>query len=202
MFHILWHSLGIMPVLFPGMILWLVNRSKKIRKINELDKYAICLLLVVFLYLFFLNFNLFIKINVFIWLSFILFLLQYIIINWRKFEYSKLFYILMHSKKVCYILILYPLCEEIIYRYFIYHFFYMMEKNLLFYVILSSISFVFSHFFSQKVKALRLFPLAVFESVLFWFYRDIMFCIMIHMAYNILVYLYNSMKFKDNRFFT
>ncbi len=201
MSHILWLSLSMLPALFPGMILWIVNRFNNIRKINEMDKYGICLLLVTLIYSYFIDKNIFIKIGIILLVPMVLFFLHYFLVNWQNFNREKLVFVLKGCKKFYHILFIYPVCEEVIYRLLIYYFFDIIQNILWAYILISSTLFVFSHFFQQKVRALRLVPLAVCESLLFYIYKDISICIVIHIAYNILAYLYNSVKHQNGKSF-
>lgn len=201
MSHTPWLSLGMLPALFPGIILWIMNRFNNIRQINEMDKYGICLLLVALVYSFFIDKTIFIKIGIILLGPIVLFFLHYFLVNWRNFNRGKLVFVLKSCKKFYHILFIYPVCEEVIYRFLIYYFFDIMQNILWMYILISSTLFVFSHFFQQKVRALQLLPLAVCESLLFWIYKDISICIVIHIAYNIFAFLYNSVKHQNGKSF-
>ncbi|WP_367397274.1 CPBP family intramembrane glutamic endopeptidase [Clostridium sp. MSJ-8] len=106
---------------------------------------------------------------------------------------------LSQIKKTVYVMILFPCCEELIYRYFLYMHMKRLVDNIYLYFILSVVTFVFIHFFNQKIKCFYKIPFAIFECITFILFKNIFVCIMIHMNFNILVYAYNTIKYSRGR---
>lgn len=196
MFHILWHNISIIITIFPGIILFGINRFSWLKKKNEMDKYALCLLFVVILNLFARDSVMLQKVVILLVTSIFLFVLEYIMTNIKKVEGKQVYCTLLGIKRALYILLVYPICEEIIYRYMIYSYVDNIYKNFVVYMLFSVFTFIFAHFFSQKMKCLYKIPFAIAEGLLYWGYKDIGMCIILHMAYNMLAYVYNSEKYK------
>lgn len=163
-----------------------------------MDKYAVCLFLVVMINLFAENPSLLQKILILMICTVIFFVIEYLLENKKNITWNKICYVLIELKKPFYILLLYPVCEEIIYRHLLYCIIKQIYINFYVYLLFSVFSFVFVHFFTQKTKCLYKIPLAIIEGILYWVYKDIMLCISLHMGYNILVYAYNSIKYKNS----
>lgn len=194
MLHILWLNLAIILTIFPGLLLFCINRFSFLRKVNEMDKYVVCLMLVVFINM--LNsVNLMLIIILIIVLPIALFVIEYILNEWGKLKWNKFKYVLIQIKRPMYVMILYPILEELIYRYYVYSFVSAINRNIFIYCFTSVCAFIFVHFFNQRVKCLYKIPFAIVESLLFFVYEEILLCIIIHMCCNILVYAYNSLKY-------
>lgn len=198
MFHILWHNISIIITIFPGIILFGINRFSRLKKKNEMDKYAFCLLFVVVLNLVARDSVMLQKVVILLIASIFLFVLEYIMTNRKQAEGKQVYYTLLGLKRALYILMLYPVCEEIIYRYLIYSYVSNIYKNFVVYMLFSVFTFIFAHFFSQKMKCLYKIPFAIAEGVLYWKYKDIGVCVILHMTYNMLAYVYNSERYKRN----
>lgn len=198
MFRILWLNLAIVITLFPGILLFIMNRFSAIRRINEMDKYIICLITVVFLNL--LNDLKYMYIFFMIFIcSIFTFIIEYILNEWGKFECNKLKYVISQIKRPAYVMILFPICEELIYRYFVYSITNTITTNVFIYLFISVSSFIFVHFFNQKFKCFYKIPFSIIECIIFLIFKEILICIIIHMSYNILVYAYNTSKYNKGR---
>lgn len=198
MYHILWHNLCIVLTIFPGIILFCMNRFLFLRKVSELDKYAACLALVVFANLLN-NLNLMIVILIIIISPICFFTIEYIINERNKLDLNKFKFSILQVKRPIYVMIIYPIFEELIYRYYMYDFVREITNSMLIYCFISVSVFIFVHFFSQQIKCFYKVPLAIVESILLYIYKDVFICITIHMSYNILVYSYNTLKYSKGR---
>jgi len=176
-----------------------MNRIPYVKKKKEMDKYAICLIAVVAINLAAGNLILLQKTVILIIGAIVFFVIEYLLENRENITWDKVWYVLSEIKRPFYILLLYPVCEEMIYRFMIYCFINEISVNFYVYLLLSAFAFVFVHFFTQKIKCLYKIPFAVLAGVLYWEYKDIMLCICLHMAYNTLAYAYNSIRYKKCR---
>lgn len=87
-------------------------------------------------------------------------------------------------------LTLFPALEEGIYRSFIYQFVYQpCSTHLLWvYFVLSFSGFLYAHFVTQKLQALRLVPLSALLVFLYAMTRNLFLVILVHVSYNVCVY--------------
>lgn len=200
MYRILWHNIQMIITIFPGIILFLVNRFSFFHRKNEMDKYILCLMLVVYLNLI-CNVQYLIILLLIPILTIVLFIIDYILTEWENISLSKFKYAVAQMKKPVYIMIFYPIFEEIIYRYFIYYYLKESVNVAWFYVLISSIAFVFAHFFNQRFKCFFKLPLAVAQGIVFLVYQNIFICIIIHICYNILVFSYNMSKYSKGKIY-
>lgn len=198
MYHTLWHNLCIVLTIFPGIILFCMNRFFFLRKISELDKYVVCLALVVFANLLN-NLKLMTIVVIIIIFPICFFTIEYIINNKFKLDLDKFKFIIVQIKRPIYVMIMYPIFEELIYRYYIYDFVKSSTNSMLIYCFISTSVFIFVHFFNQQIKCFYKLPLAIVESILFYIYINVFICIVIHMSYNILIYSYNTLKYSTKR---
>ncbi len=198
MFHTLWLNLLFLLTLFPGIIMFLINRFPFRHRINDMDKYVMSLIIVILL-------NIYDKLNDFLIIisiaafSILIFIIEYIFTEWGKLNFNKFKYVVSQVKKPVFVMIVFPCCEEMIYRYFLYLDVVFMYDNVYLYFILSVIAFVFVHFFSQKMKCFYKIPFAIIECLLFIAFKNIFVCILVHMNFNILIYAYNTSKYSRGR---
>lgn len=194
MFHILWLNIKIIITIFPGILLLLLNTIPKIKQFKSIDKYSIALIFIVIINLLN-NLNYQIQFLCVIVSVLCLFVIEYIFIEWRRIDYRKFVFVLSKIKKPMYIMCLYPLCEELIYRYFFYQFISEFKyKNILF-CVLSISCFVFVHFYNQKYKSLFKIPFAIVECILFIYFKNVYLCILVHAFFNVAVYSFNISKY-------
>lgn len=105
MFPILWHNAYIVLTIFPGIILFLINRIPYIKKKKEMDKYAVCLFLVVMINLFAENPSLLQKILILMICTAVFFVIEYLLENKKNITWNKICYVLIELKKPFYILL-------------------------------------------------------------------------------------------------
>lgn len=196
MSRILWHNIIIIITIFPGILLFLMNRFRLIRKFNEIDKYILCLSFVVIVNLLN-NISYMCTVTVIILGSYMTFCVEYILTEKGKVDFNKFKYVMAKIKKPLYVMILFPIFEEYIYRYYVYSVMYTVVQNKIVYVFISTVTFTFVHFFNQNIKCFYKIPLSLLESIVFVIFKNIFICIIIHMCYNIYVYAYNSIKYNN-----
>ena len=182
--------------IFPGILIFFMEKLPKVKKIKSNDKYAISILIVVILNG--LKFDKAIGICSLILCLFIPYAFEYIFnerilisIKNVKFEFSSL-------KQPFFVMVLCPLCEEYIYRYFLYYHISNTIKVPWVYIIISVMAFLFCHFTTQKFKSIYKLPLAIIECSIFLHSKNIFICIIIHMGYNILIYTHNARAYLRN----
>lgn len=200
MSRILWHNVIIVLTLFPSIFIFLMNRFPFLKQKNEMDKYAVCLAADVFLNLYVNNRNLALFALLLFICPCILFILEYFMKEHGKNNISKFLSLRKQLKKPFYVMLAYPVFEEFIYRSFVYIILEDVGVTLPAYLLLSSGTFVFSHFFTQHAKSLYKIPFAVLQGLIYFYTKNIAFCIIIHMAFNMLVYAYNGLKYRRNMY--
>ncbi|WP_414016145.1 CPBP family intramembrane glutamic endopeptidase [Staphylococcus aureus] len=91
-----------------------------------------------------------------------------------------------NSKFILSVLIAYPMLEELNFRYFLYNF--SLIYHYIQYIILSVLTFVFSHFlYHGKSSIIKIF-FATMQTLIYLCFRDIFINIIVHMIFNILVF--------------
>lgn len=200
MSRILWHNVIIILTLFPGIVILLINRIPFLKRKNEMDKYAVCLAADVFINLYMNDRTLALPVLLLFLCPCILFILEYLLKDRGKKKIAKLLSLRKQMKKPFYVMLAYPVFEEFIYRSFVYQILGDSDATLLAYLLLSSGVFVFAHFFTQHVKSLYKIPFAVLEGLIYFYTKNIAFCIIIHMAFNMFVYAYNETKYSRNMY--
>lgn len=85
-------------------------------------------------------------------------------------------------------ILLYPIVEELVFRYFLYQHFMSLGFPILYYFLVSSLSFTVTHMFHQGTKSIYKIVFALGQSILFWYSQEILLCIIVHMCFNVFVY--------------
>jgi len=96
---------------------------------------------------------------------------------------------LLKKKFLICTLIVIPVLEEFIFRYMIYRLLLSREIPDHFYVILSSLTFAFLHYYKLKEKSFYKFVFGVVLAVIFLLSKNLFMTIFVHIAFNVLVYL-------------
>ncbi|HGO3367875.1 TPA: CPBP family intramembrane glutamic endopeptidase [Staphylococcus aureus] len=91
-----------------------------------------------------------------------------------------------NSKFILSVLIAYPMLEELNFRYFLYNF--SLIYHYIQYIILSVLTFVFSHFLYQGKSFIIKIFFATMQTLIYLCFRDIFINIIVHMIFNILVF--------------
>lgn len=166
-FHILWHSLiGLMFFLtcFPGILLICIRKVPYFKYLTEFHKYILVLIIVLIIDMcLFLSYtNIYLCVFVIIITPVIIYITEKsLLFNKNLFDfYNK------NSKFILSVLIAYPILEELNFRYFLYNFSLIYHYHYIQYIILSVLTFVFSHFLYQgKSSIIKIF----FATMQHWF---------------------------------
>ena len=184
--------------IFPGILTLLLDRIGKLRKIKSIERYIIALALVSLLNL--LTFHKNSEFILIILCSTLLFVFEYLILLKNKESFKKdIKYCYANMKDGYLIIILYPFFEEFVYRFAIYQISIKLGYSLWQYFVLSVFSFIFAHYYSQGFEAVKKVPFAIVQCVFYILFKDIYICIIIHIVFNIMVYLYRVSSYKNKR---
>lgn len=198
MFRILLHDVVLLLTLFPGAILTVVNRIPGIRKYDEMTQYGVCLAgmlgistLMMGRSQFFVDFSLAIC------MPLLLFSIHSKLNGDTRGASN-------YAKKIrqgYFIFVLYPICEEIVYRDMLCRELQGAGAGTVLCIILSSFVFVGVHLFKQSpAQCARLFPFAIVEATIFLYAQDIYLCVFIHSCFNSLSYQFNVLKRTQQRY--
>jgi len=97
------------------------------------------------------------------------------------------------------ILIIYPILEELLYRHYLYLVSTELEMLTWQYAVLSCLGFVFSHIIAQGVSGLRKTIFAILQMGVYLITLNVFICIVIHISFNVLIYLSRSVKYQQQR---
>ncbi|WAA13847.1 CPBP family intramembrane glutamic endopeptidase [Fervidibacillus halotolerans] len=92
-------------------------------------------------------------------------------------------------------LIVIPILEEFIFRYMIFHLLVDQGVPNYFYILLSSLTFTFLHYYKLKEKSFYKFILGLILSLVFLWTENLFITIYIHVLFNVLVYLIKYTEF-------
>ncbi|HDI1146318.1 TPA: CPBP family intramembrane metalloprotease, partial [Staphylococcus aureus] len=81
-----------------------------------------------------------------------------------------------------------PILEELNFRYFLYNFSLIYHYHYIQYIILSVLTFVFSHFLYQGKSSIIKIFFATMQTLIYLCFRDIFINIIVHKIFNILVF--------------
>ncbi|KAK58496.1 CAAX protease self-immunity [Staphylococcus lugdunensis VCU150] len=199
-FLILWHSLiGLMFFLtcFPGILLIFIRKVAYFKYLTEFYKYILVLIVVLLIdtCLFLSNTNIYLCVSVIIITPVIVYITEKsLLFNKNLFDfYNK------NSKFILSVLLAYPILEELNFRYFLYYFSLIYHYHLIQYIILSVLTFVFSHFLYQGKSSIVKIFFATIQAMIYLYFRDIFINIIIHMMFNILVFSSQMKKLNHSR---
>jgi hypothetical protein len=179
---------------FPGSILLLVNRIKSLRRYSEASKYLCCATAVVLVNITISHPQMFLY-GAIILLAFFCFTLD-LCIETKFFRKSEKPLIIFNTlKRLTITVVLFPVLEEYIYRFFTYEVIINYSGNVIFYIIFSVLIFIASHYYSQRLKALYKIPFAILQAILYSFTLDIYVCLSVHLVFNSLILIYNNSKY-------
>ncbi|ADC86168.1 CPBP family intramembrane metalloprotease [Staphylococcus lugdunensis] len=199
-FLILWHSLiGLMFFLtcFPGILLIFIRKVAYFKYLTEFYKYILVLIVVLLIdtCLFLSNTNIYLCVSVIIITPVIVYITEKsLLFNKNLFDfYNK------NSKFILSVLLAYPILEELNFRYFLYYFSLIYHYHFIQYIILSVLTFVFSHFLYQGKSSIVKIFFATIQAMIYLYFRDIFINIIIHMMFNILVFSSQMKKLNHSR---
>lgn len=193
-FLIHWHSLLFFLTCFPGILLILLRKNKYFKYYGEFYKYIFVLVAIIITNVCFYSGNVYMYICVLLVLIVptIIYIVEKIMIDNKNI----LDFYNNNSKFILSVLIAYPFLEELNFRYFIFLFSQLYGYNVMQYIILSVLTFVFSHFLYQGKSSIVKLLFATIQAIIYFSFENIFLNIIIHMIFNILVYSSRMKKFK------
>ncbi|WAA11333.1 CPBP family intramembrane glutamic endopeptidase [Fervidibacillus albus] len=102
---------------------------------------------------------------------------------------------LLKKKFLIYTLIVIPILEEYIFRYLTYHLLQLQGTPNHFFVVISSLTFTFIHYYKLKEKSFYKFILGLILAIVFLWTENLFITIYIHVTFNVLVYLIKYTEF-------
>ena len=190
--HLL-NFLLILVTIFPGIIIFIFDKIPGIKRMKSNEKYSLALSIVTLI-------NAIVFNNIILVLSTIVCVIipygfEYLFNEGKKVCKNSVMFEINSIKLPFFVMIFCPIFEEYIYRCFIYkHIMGIVDVEWGF-VLISILAVVFCHFVNQQEKSIYKIPLGLIECIMFIWTSNIYMCIVIHMAYNILVYAHNSQKY-------
>lgn len=175
--------------IFPGIIIFIIDKIPIFNCLNSNFKYSISLLLVVLLNS--ILYNDYVLIFLSLIFAIISYGCEYLFNNIKKLSISGIKNEFQTIKIAFFVIIICPFFEEYIYRYYLYKDITRSTNEIWAYFFISILSFLFCHFIKQKEKSIYKLPLAIIECIMFVTYKNIYICIFIHMSFNSLVYAHN-----------
>lgn len=198
MFRIHWLNILFIITVFPGIILFLLERFSIFNKLISIERYVFALAIVSSINLIYSK-SLIYPLLIIIMIPIILFLFEYMNLKDESKTFKKVSFYIREMKRFYLILVLIPIMEELVFRYFIYEISIIFKYTLWQYILLSVLSFTFVHFFEQGAKALIKIPFALIQSIVFLYSMNIYICFLIHIIFNILVYLFNISRYSKGK---
>ncbi len=186
--------------IFPGILIAIQSKLPKFKRLKGNWQYALALMAVCGMN----SIKYHCWIHLLIMLSAIIasYTAEFLFNEYKNLDISKIKYEINTLSLPFFVMIVCPVFEEYIYRYFIYQYVMDTVSVTWMYFLISILSFIFCHFMTQQLKSLYKIPLAVIECIIFISFKTILMCIIVHMTYNILVYSHNLQKYmrKNNHF--
>lgn len=180
---------------FPGIFFVFEKNLPLIKRMKSNEQYAVSIAAVSLLDAAF--FGEAVKAVILITVLLIPYFIEFLLNEIKDFSFQKL-------KNECrklwlpyFVIVLCPVCEEVIYRYYIWRFISQSTNQLWVYFLVSVFAFVFCHFMVQKLKSLYKIPLAIIQCALFVLYENIFICIAVHMTFNAMTYIHNLDMYKQ-----
>lgn len=174
---------------FPGIFFVFEKNLPGIKKVKSNGQYAISIVAVSLLDAVF--FGEIKEAVVLITVLIIPYFIEFLLNEIKHFSWQKLKHECRKLMLPYFVMVLCPVCEEIIYRYYIWKFIRQSTNQLWVYFLVSVFAFVFCHFMVQKLKSLYKIPLAIIQCALFAMYQNVFICIAVHMTFNVMTYMHN-----------
>lgn len=186
--------------IFPGILIVAQTKLPRLKRLKGNQQYSLALICVCVINC--IIFHCWISLLSILFVVILTYTMEFLLNESNNLNMGKMKYEIKTLSLPFFVMIFCPIFEEYIYRYFIYQYVMNTIPVIWLYFLISILSFVFCHLMTQKLKSLYKLPLAIIECVIFVCFKDIFMCIIIHMAYNILVYSHNMQKYiKINNYF-
>lgn len=199
MYHIQWLKyVGFLITCFPGILLVILRNISKFRYISEFYKYLISISFVIlFNSLFFINFwKEYVEVIILLVIPITIFLLERKFLNFERRK-SKL---ATNDKIALLSIVLYPIMEELNYRYFILIYSSLLGYSSVQFIMISTLTFVFSHFLYQGNMSLIKIVFSFIQASVMVFTNNVFIVIGIHVIFNVLVYFEKSKSYNKYRY--
>ena len=186
--------------LCPGVFIFLIDKIPLFKKLDSYTVYFFILLVISIFDIVILKSNLY-RIFIVITISIILFIVFLFLDKNDKTFCSKLKLNFRYLYKPFLIIVLFPVCEEIIFRFSLFSFGTLIGLEKIHCFIISIVFFIVHHIYKEKLNCLKLLPFSIVISFIYFYIENILLCVLLHMLYNLLIYIYNINKYKRNSFF-
>lgn len=133
------------------------------------------------------SFNIYIEIILVIIIPFIYYFFEYIT-KYKKFNIVSI----KANSMIIYMLIFFPIFEEIIFRFFVFKYCSILGFSGLQAIVFATMSFEFSHIYYLGFKAINKIFFSLIQSILFFSFQSLILVISIHIIFNFYVYLYRK----------
>uniref|UniRef100_UPI00321647C1 CPBP family intramembrane glutamic endopeptidase n=1 Tax=Clostridium sp. TaxID=1506 RepID=UPI00321647C1 len=168
------------------------------KRIKSIERYIISLVIVTFINLIFLNKKLLVELLLVLIVPILLFVYEFYMIN-NTNKNKKIIYEIKNIYDNLIILLAFPVLEEILYRYILLDLSNKIGFHLWQYFVLSVLAFVFVHFFTQGLNSLKKGTFAFIQCVIMVYSKNIFICITLHIVFNLIVYLYKSNNYRNQK---
>lgn len=181
--------------LFPGVFVYVLNKIPFLKKTNSLVIYCFVLLCINTLDILLLAPEVFM-----LYLSpiacYILFLFLMLFEKNEQSYFVRIKKSTSNILKSIVLIVFIPILEEIIFRLGIFGFSLSIGLQPWHASVLSFLFFVLHHAYKDKLNCLKLIPVSLTLTVLYYFTENIYLCVFTHTIYNLIIYLYNVNKYK------
>ncbi len=173
--------IGALITFFPGIIVYVLIylcSKLEIYGINKLESYILALGTVILC-------------NVLIFRDFKLMLIVFFMILVVYVQLNVYFFrrINLRNNKKLYIMILIPVVEEFVFRFYYMKYIKMCEITILWSIIFNVIIFIFLHAYRENIYAIKKIVIALLLILIYVYSGNLSLCITVHIVYNSLCYV-------------
>lgn len=183
---------------FPGIIYMFLRNVYFFKNSKTRNVYLIALITVDLISLLVLKeYKLIIFISISIIVPYIYIIFEKIPLNSRK-----MFHNIKESNSMFNILILFPIFEELNFRFILFKDCYYLNLNNGVFLLVSILSFLITHLIYQGINALKKIPFSILQAILIMLTYNIWIIIITHIIFNILVFIEKSnSSYKKNNLY-
>lgn len=173
-------------IFFPGILYLLIDKLIP-NRFGTMDKFVISLLTTICLSMFFVF-------DVHIWLLLIGLIIPIAQVALELKSFRQIKELVVEKKFLLQTLIIIPCLEEYIFRFVLFVILMNHDVPVHFYILLSTLTFTFLHFYRLKDKSIYKAPLGFMLAVIYTFTESLFLVIFIHITFNIFTYLIKYVK--------
>lgn len=181
--------IGLMITIYPGIIIMAETHNSKMKRLKGNVQYTVALITVTVVDC--LLFRCGLELICVICGAVITIACEFIFNEKENINQGKIKYEIKSVMLPIFVMIMCPVFEEYIYRFFLYKYIMEITNFKWIFCLISFFSFLFCHLSTQKLKALNKIPFSILTIFVFLWFKNIYICIVIHMIYNIFVYNHN-----------